>query len=389
MKLIMRPLHHFICFFFVLTILSACGGGGTPNASSTPISQTTPATQSLPPLPTGPISYVVPTPESKLPYPQHAPQFSKAEYELMRQSTWILNNFALYQGDDKGENYMYLHDGLDFMLKDGTAVYAVMDGIVRDTSNSAISVENPLIKGSGWQFAHIDVDPRLKLGDKIWRGQYVGVVAKGNEHTHFNWINQADSGSWVYATTSRYPSDLFDLDDTMAPVFDSDFRFFENASAREFKRGEALRGKVDIVAAIRDTSPNHPKNYNIRSAPASFIISVSKLQGDIVWERRPNLRHYILTPPFLGDKTKARKEVELLFKVPQQMEERSWTAQGKTWWILSNLPSPSTPQKLSVSDEDMFWDTSAIANGNYRLRVLAIDSKGNQASKEQDVRVEN
>ncbi len=383
-----------ILLFFAL---SACGGGGNTSTSTSNTQSAQTNASNLPPLPTSAITYIQPPIQGKLPYPHHNPAFTANQYEQMRSTTWIMNNFSMYQGDDEGSQYMYLHDGLDFMLNDGTPVYAVKAGIVRDTSSGSITVEDDTAVGTGWQMAHLTLDPRLKPGDTLRQGQYVGVVAPQQGHTHFNYIARATSGSWYLSTFSMYPNDLFDLPDRSPPVFDSTLRFFQNASDTEIKANSGLHGKVDIVVAARDVSSNYPVNSKSRCAPALFEMTILNADNKPLWTHQSNLRKLILTPPFLGDKVVARREVELMFKKPNLMETASWTQKGYLWWNLTNLPQHLIPKTISQRDEDSYWDTQAKdANGNpifpnglYTIRITATDAAGNQASMQETVSVKN
>lgn len=383
---------------FGLAILSACGGGdgGSSNTSSSP---TQAVEVSLPPLPSGSISYVTPPPTGKLPYPQHNPLFSQAQYDQMVNTNWIPNNFGLYQGTDDGIQYMYLHDGLDFMLPDKTPVYAVKTGTIRDINNGGgiITVDDPVNPNTGWQMAHLDVDPRFKVGDQVRQGQYVGVVRVNNAHTHFNYIRPSSTGSWSYATLEMYPNDLFDLKDNLAPKFDSDLRFYDNASDRAQSKADGVHGKVDIVVAGGDLSSNILVGIGNRSAPAKFALSILNEFGTEVWKYQSDMRNIILPPPFVGDKSIANHAVRLMFKVPNTVELNSWSQKRSLWWILTNLPDHDTPKTITVNDDDMFWDTAAkdskgssiFPNGNYTIQITAIDSKGNQAKMVEEIKIKN
>lgn len=378
-----------------LSLISACGGSG--DGATNVSTNVPPMASNLPPLPSGPISYVNAPPMGKLPYPQHNPQFSSAQYEQMRKTNWVLNNFSMYQGSDDGITSMYLHDGLDFMLPDATPVYAVRTGTIRDISGDIVTVDNPSQPDTGWQMAHLVVDPRLKIGEQIFQGQYLGTILTGNAHTHFNLLRRADSGSWFRATKSMYPNDLFELTDTMPPEFNSDIRYFKNASDIPFTANEGVSGKVDIVVAMRDLSPNHPSNYGTRSAPANFEVTIADVQGKIKWRQQSDFRKLMLTPPFLGDTSSAKQEANLLFKKPNLMENGSWTQKSYLWWIVSNLPDHQTQQSITAKDEDLYWDSAMkdqfgqaiFPNNHYIIKITVIDHNGNKASIENKIRVNN
>jgi murein DD-endopeptidase MepM/ murein hydrolase activator NlpD len=321
------------------------------------------------------------------------------QYTQMLNTNWILNNFSLYQGTDDGISAMYLHDGLDFMLPDGTAVYAVRTGTIRDINNGGgiITVDDPAKPDTGWQMGHLDVDPRLNVNDVVRQGQYVGVVRASNEHTHFNSMRRATDGSWGSSTFSLYPNDLFDLKDELPPKFDSDLRFYQNASDTVLDKVGGVSGKVDLVVAAHDMVPNLPNNFQGRSAPAKFELSILNQQGQEVWKHQSDLRNVILTPPFLGDTNKAKQEVKLLFKVPNLVELNSWSQKQKSWWIVTNLPNHDSPRVIAETDEDMSWDTTkkdsqgnfVFPNASYVIKVIATDSNGNLSKIEESVTVKN
>ena len=378
-------------------LLSACGGGASSGSSSPALPNNPSTGNDLPPIPTVAPTYLVAPPSGKLPFPQHAPNMTVTQYEQMRSSLWILNNFGMYQGSDDGRSSMYLHDGLDFMLPDGSPVYAVRTGVIRDISGDIIAVDDPAKPDTGWQMAHLVVDPRLKVGTQVWQGQYVGSILKGNSHTHFNYVQRSATGSWFRDTISLYPNHLFTLPDEQKPEFNSGLRYFKNASEVEINPSQGIYGKVDIVLAMRDLSPNHPANYVSRSAPAKFEIRVSDLQGQLKWQHQSQLQNIQLTPPFLGDANTAKIEANLLFKRPDLLETGSWTKKAYLWWVLTNLPDHAAPQKISARDEDLSWDTAAknsqggavFPNGLYSVTIIASDQNGNVGQLQETVRINN
>ncbi|MBY0572649.1 MAG: M23 family metallopeptidase [Undibacterium sp.] len=385
----------------LIVLLAACGGG---SSSGSNISQSAGSNVPAIPLPSGPLIYIVAPAAGKLPWPQHNPSFTQDQYAAMVKSNFILNNFGLLQGneDGSGSRGMYLHDGLDFMLPDGTSVYAVKAGTIKDLmpSGGIITVEDLMQLGTGWQMAHLDVDVRLQVGQKLQQGQFVGVIRNGEGHTHFNRILNLQNTDWSYGNVSLYPDDLFDLPDTLAPVIFPVLYYFKDASDTVFLRTNnlvTLSGKVDIVAGLRDLAGNPQAATPERKAPSKFDLLIKDEVGKTVWHTQADLRNIAITPPFLGDASAADREVKLLYKKPIVVDIAPWRNQGFSWWVMTNLPTYTSLTRIDVKDEDLHWDTSAknangqaiYSNSLYTVVLSVADSNGNQTTMTDAVLVKN
>jgi len=106
-----------------------------------------------------PIEYKATLPAGKLPYPHHNPEYSQEAYDSLVQELFIINNFGLYQCGDAEED-CYFHDGLDFVLPNGTPIFALEAGTVRANigGNSffrTLVVEDLDEPSFGWTYTHI------------------------------------------------------------------------------------------------------------------------------------------------------------------------------------------------------------------------------------------
>jgi len=321
----------------------------------------------------------------------------------MTSRTSIMNNFGLYQGRGDDSYPTYLHDGLDFMLPDGTAVFAVKGGTLRDLhfgTAACVTIEDEDLTDRGWQYAHVVPAEGLAQGQKLSQGQFIGVILAPQAHIHLTRVLHLPGKDWWSGTLSLYGNDFFELPDALAPESLGGLRYFRNASSQEIPREAipVLSGAVDVVAGLRDAmgNPYYP-GLAERLAPSRFELEVRDEEGTLRWTHRSDLRMLALTPPFLGDPGAARNELTLFFKTPTLLGEPSWATKGFTWWVITNLPDHATLAPITETDVELHWDTASVddahqprfPNGRYTLTLTVFDASGQSVQVLDTVQVSN
>jgi hypothetical protein len=359
------------------------------------------------------ISYVVAPPPGKLPWPQHAPSFTRAQYDAMLRDLYIANNFALYQAAPGDPESMYLHDGVDIVLPNGTPIHAVEAGYVRYVdrrieSYKSVFVEDEDEPGSGWGYTHVD-SFAVKEGDRVAQGAVLATVRfRGLEHLHLDRLHvPAEGGSWrnFFSLVHSHPDTFFVYDDTQPPRFQDGVHYFRNESDSAFARPAAgppvVSGDVDVVVGLRDPGehghPGHGRWLDDRQAPARIEYAIAPLGGSA--PRRPSFDFRLLRIPRLG----YRKEHALaatVFKYYETIYPRNAPSHGQTrtsFYVITNVPEAGRAGVMTPGDGAPSWRTAErdaagrprYPNGDYVVTVWAYDFRGNAASRQDTVRVRN
>ena len=101
-----------------------------------------------------------------------------------------------WEADDQGNS----HSGLDFDVDQGSKVYAAEEGEVTSVANNEIRIRHDKGVETRYRYFH---DFKVKVGDKVSRGQQIGTSGSGNEdppgmsgaHLHFElWIDEKNDG---------------------------------------------------------------------------------------------------------------------------------------------------------------------------------------------------
>jgi hypothetical protein len=233
------------------------------------------------------------------------------------------------------------HFGIDVSARDGTAVYAVVDGVVRLQPDSVALVAD----GGGRVFSYWHVDPTVTDLERVTAGTAIGTIKAGFGHVHFAEVNAA--GEHV---NPLRPGGIAPYVDATSPTI------VAVGAARGLKKVDvgALNGTVDLLVDAYDTPPPPmpapPWNLT-RVAPAyirwRLVPEGAESAG---WHTALDFRSY-LAPSARFASVYA-----------------PWTT----------LNRPDTPARL-VYYLAHGWDSRRLANGRYRLQVAVFDSQGNSA----------
>jgi hypothetical protein len=361
--------------------------------------------------------YVVPPEAGMLPLPQHRPEMTADEVAAMRRSLFVLNNYGTYQSGPAREQ-MYLHDGLDIMLPNGTPIHAVEAGVVRTVQNAGnglmVIVEDADAPDVGWAYIHVDTVP-VKVGQKVAQGTRVGRVRfTGLEHLHLSRYARPPGGAWTnfYSLVALPPEGPFPVPDSLPPLFEGPFRYFadgtdtpltDRAEAGEGGGAEGgtvalLSGAVDVVAGLRDPGEHHhdASGFGDRVAVARLELTVSREgRPDVVlpavdFRRTPIGR--------FADKGAEALQAQVVYRhYGELFPGQEWWRKPFSQYVVTQGALDVVARPLTAGDMASAWRTDArdaagaplFPDGDYTLTVRAWDWAGNAAERRETVRVRN
>lgn len=354
-----------------------------------------------------PIVYEAELPAGKLPYPHHNPEYSQQSYDSLVQNLFIINNFGLYQCGDTNEE-CYFHDGLDFVLENGTPIFALEAGTIRANIGGSpfyrtLVVEDDDEPGYAWTYTHI-YNFVVAPGDKVSQGQYLAEVNfQGLDHIHLNRTRLREGGSWSSFgdLINIYPDDYFTFIDITPPIIKPPFHFFPNASDSPFTSEgiiDTISGEVDIVVSMRDAG-----------AYAGDFIGNSGYWGDRLAVRDISYRILKDGVEILNKPSFDFTKLEFVFHAEKWREtmtvykhlnvlnlDAGNNNMFHSHYIITNARD-SLQGRIDPMDEALSWNTQELdslgqaryPNGLYQVEVTAHDSNGNESIEIDEVYIEN
>ncbi len=353
-----------------------------------------------------PIMYQAELPAVKLTYPLHDREISYQAYISLVRNLFIINNFGLYQCGDT-ENSCYFHDGLDFVLDNGTPIFALKAGTVRSDIGTSpyyrtLVIEDTDEPGFGWSYTHIYhivVDP----GTVVSQGQYLGRVNFGGlDHIHLSRCKLREGGSWnrFEDLINIYPDNYFTFIDDTRPIMKTPFHYFHNASDSIFTSAglvDTISGEVDIVVSMRDGGLYAggligTSYWGDRLAVRDISYRILKDGEEIL--SRPSFDFTKLEFVFHRDKW---EETLTVFKHGDVLDQDAGSFNMfHSHYIITNARD-NLQGRINPEDESLSWNTlemdaagqALYPNGLYQVEVTAHDSNGNETQKVDEVYIEN
>jgi murein DD-endopeptidase MepM/ murein hydrolase activator NlpD len=219
------------------------------------------------------------------------------------------------------------HQGIDVAAPDGTAVYAVRDGIVRTVTPDWVEVDSD--GGSAFQYWHVAAN--VHVGDHVHaRETVVGHILKGSKHVH---LTELQDGK---AVNPLAPGHIGPYEDTTKPTVGA--ITFRSSDTGPELLPEYVHGSVELVAAASDTTAMDVT----RELPGTSDM----------WHTYARGTH---------------------MNMVQMGVHRYWYNPGVYLFKL-------TPGR---------WDSRQLRDGVYRLTVTAWDTAGNRSSASQVFQVHN
>jgi len=352
-----------------------------------------------------------------LPWPHQAPGLTPQEIELLNQQIWVINDFPLYQSDEAGEQ-RYFHGGLDIVLDNGTAIYAIKDGWVKVKSTESPGYYSITIADAagtepsyGWEYTHLG-NFQVDVGDFVTKGTFIGQVDFPYlAHIHLSKVFSEGPywGSWRYMCM---PNGHFTYIDEEPPDINTPFYFFENNSDTMIEPDGTgnivLTGQVDIVVAMREQGLYARCKDGVH-APVGFgdRLGITKIEYEIRPEGSPPSSGLLFQSFDFNDiKIKSGASDTQYNAELTRVVYKHWTLfepQRTSWdkcfsyYIITNCSGQQSPQEINISDQDYCWDTTAFdansqpvfPNGMYDIAVTAYDFAGHSPSRTMTVTVRN
>jgi hypothetical protein len=260
------------------------------------------------------------------------------------------------------------HDGVDIDARNGTPVYPVVSGFVREVRDEGVIVK----ADDGRFFKYMHIVPAVRLGAKVTpRATVLGRVKNWAEELHFSELTPDGA-----AVNPLQPGHLSPYRDLTVPTVG-------RLHARDPRGNQlapyALHGRVTLIAEAYDM-PNAPPARGLRSkfardrfpvAPAMVTWSLSTLGGRVVVATRTVVDFRRTVPSsdsFWG--VYARGTYQNRSVIGDRMH---WLLPGR--FLFKLTPSP--------------LDTRRLANGVYVASVTAIDVAGNRSSLSERIEIWN
>ena len=241
-----------------------------------------------------------------------------------------------FVGDEIASSF---HFGVDISAPDGTSIYAVAGGTV-SRHFDYVTVTTP----GGRDFGYWHIVPEVQQGQYVGEGAFLGRIQRGWGHVHF-----AESMNGVYLNPLR-PGALAPYYDTISPT----------VAAVTITRGgkpvDATRvsGVVDLTCDAFDIPPLAPPApwQDTRVTPVLLRWRIEREDG--------------------GPATKWKTAIDFRFALLPNS-------------LFNLVYAPGTrPNRAGRPGRYVFylkagWSSAKLANGEYRLRVGAWDTRGNSA----------
>ncbi len=255
------------------------------------------------------------------------------------------------------------HQGIDISAPDGTAVYAVRDGVVRTVTPDWVEVDSD--SGSAFQYWHVNA--AVHVGDHVQaRADVIGHIQHASGHVH---LTELAGGRPVNPLA---PGHIGPYSDTTTPTV-SAITFRSRDTGPELLP-EYVHGAVEIVAAASDAHaipvPGQWNGLPVTPARLTFRIATFPQGATVV--RETAAMDVSQTLPSTSDMwhTYARGTH---MNMVQMGVHRYWYNPGAYLFKL-------TPAA---------FDTHRLKDGVYRMTVTAWDTAGNHSSTTQVFQVHN
>ena len=232
------------------------------------------------------------------------------------------------------------HFGIDISAADGTAVYAVADGVVRLQPDGLALVAD----AGDRTFSYWHVDPVVADLARVAAGDELATIKPGFGHVHFTEIHRG-----AYVNPLR-PGGIAPYVDSTSPTVVAMFA----ATGKRKLALDALQGSVDLLVDAYDTPPPPlpAPPWNLTLVAPAYIRwrLVPEGAAAATWRTAVDFRSY-LAP---------------------------MTAFASVYAPWTTLNRPAKPARL-VYYLARGLDTARYADGRYRLQVAVFDSQGNSA----------
>ena len=246
------------------------------------------------------------------------------------------------------------HSGVDISAPGGTAVYTVAPGHVCMLGAGSRGRPTALgVCGRGFEFEYSHIKPVVESGQRLAKHQLLGYVIKKWGHVHLS--EMWDGRTWNPLRAGA----LTPYDDRTKPTIVS-VMIYRNGSYLPLQT--TLSGRVDLVLDAYDT-PELSSNWPWAIVTPALIRwrLLSEASGKVLIPTRTSLDFRLNKP---------RTALTEVF-APGTRQNGGKRAGVYNFWLVRGL------------------DSSLLANGAYRLVVLASDTRANTTERSFRLTVEN
>jgi len=309
---------------------------------------------------------------------------------------------------------LYLHDGLDVVLSNGTPIFAVADGTVRAEIGGnqyyrTLVIEDLNTPGLAWGYTHV-YGFRVEPGDVVHQGTELAMINfQGLEHLHLDRLRLVTGGSWTEwdDLVHMQPDAFFHYTDTEAPLFEGNFRYVQDGTNGAFLPAAAeesvvLTGDVDIVVGIRDPgewarSPHgwlNGDSYGDRNSPNRIEYEIRRDDTVVQEATSFDFSEFALMPLPWGQK---HPQVLSLYQHyesvrPEAPPVGDWNRKFN-YYIVTNSGGVRKDGLLDHDARGGAWRTGELDEsgerlfppGAYTVTVRAFDFMGNVATRSEVV----
>lgn len=282
----------------------------------------------------------------------------------------------------------YPHPGFDIFGSAGQGIYAVRSGVVKAVLTTGgdlywrVAIGDSVTAGTckGYLYAHLAQSSiAVHVGDLIFQGQYIGNLVQWPSynftHCHFARIQQSGTqwnGSWLAVDNPH--TDLQNQNDTHPPVFEpargSDLLAFCNNETSTYQSPASLHGAVDIICHVGD------------QIESSWVCSVQALRYTIYPINRPQYpvvndklaQVFNMTIDYYAGGSDYLWLNTLLYKDDSVCNTQGDYDYREFYHIISNSDGDGLCEQTDAQEA---WNTAALPDGQYVVKVRAFDAAGN------------
>jgi len=255
------------------------------------------------------------------------------------------------------------HQGIDIAAPDGTAVYAVRDGVVRTVTPDWVEVDSA--GGSAFQYWHVAAT--VRVGEHVdAQRDVVGHILKGSKHVH---LTELQDGRPVNPLA---PGHIGPYADTTVPAVGG--LSFRSRDTGPELLPEYIHGRVELVASASDTPaipvPGQWNGLPVTPAKLTFRITTFPV-GDVVVAETTAM-----------DVTRRLPDTSDMWHTYARGTHMNMVQMGvhRYWYNPGAYLFKLTPAS---------WDSHSVKDGVYKLTVTAWDTAGNHSSASQIFQVHN
>jgi hypothetical protein len=313
------------------------------------------------------------------------------------------NSYGQYQFY-KIQTSGFMHTGIDIMIPESTAVYAVKAGWVKAVLTSYADQHWRIVVGDtpgdeicdAFMYAHliessIKDEAGLAVGDFVEAGQFLGRIVHFDpgipgvdfNHIHFSKIRSGGAG-WLTFDVWEYIGDplleLTSSGDTSAPQFenavgDDIFGFTVNNISAYLSPAQPLSGAVDIICKIHDSIGG--------TWPLAPSVIEYRFEG-------PDTSDWILGLNFLGElgayQSEAQQQTNAIYREDATCDSEGDYLDRHFYFTITNNDDDSL---IEANDDRSAWNTTEYNNGEYTVIVRATDAAGNAAIESMQISIAN